>query len=378
MLVLLVLPIAMADKERKSLCHLADKFNHAPPPGYVAGRGRGASGFSKPPADPPKRGGPPPSSAAGSSSAADKEAAEKEANDKGFDLGATEKFEQAGMSMEKDEAGGNIEAFNMDAERKEGNFDDDFNYTWKKKGEDPDDVHDAFLDGMDSGEKETEEKVAKRRELLQKQLDAQNAPAEAPPDVPSLLASAVACLQEGETVARALGRLSGSARKPGGGQPAAKRQKQAAVDQTAEQKKEAAQKDAARKQQFDRLTEAADGLLRAGMLDIYSESYERLCELHAERSATNAAEAGIGAEVHEAAVAGGFVFDVSQKLYYNAGSGLMFDPSSGYYWDANGVYYYWDAASESYVKVESSGAEAEAEPAAAPAAAMDGVYGDAD
>ena len=39
---------------RRSLAHLADKFNTAPPPGYVAGRGRGAMGFSKPP--PPEEG----------------------------------------------------------------------------------------------------------------------------------------------------------------------------------------------------------------------------------------------------------------------------------------------------------------------------------
>ena len=35
-------------KARPSLSHLADKFNTAPPPGYVAGRGRGVSGFSQP------------------------------------------------------------------------------------------------------------------------------------------------------------------------------------------------------------------------------------------------------------------------------------------------------------------------------------------
>ena len=42
-------------KQRPSLAKLADRFNTAPPPGYVAGRGRGVSGFSKPdPADLPK------------------------------------------------------------------------------------------------------------------------------------------------------------------------------------------------------------------------------------------------------------------------------------------------------------------------------------
>jgi hypothetical protein len=42
-------------KQRPSLAKLADRFNTAPPPGYVAGRGRGVSGFAKPdPADLPK------------------------------------------------------------------------------------------------------------------------------------------------------------------------------------------------------------------------------------------------------------------------------------------------------------------------------------
>ena len=58
------LPVMERLKARPSLSHLADRFNTAPPPGYVAGRGRGVSGFSKPdPADLPKGRG------AGSSSA---------------------------------------------------------------------------------------------------------------------------------------------------------------------------------------------------------------------------------------------------------------------------------------------------------------------
>ena len=40
------------EKARPSLAHLADKFNQAPPPGYVPGRGRGVAGFSAPPPAP--------------------------------------------------------------------------------------------------------------------------------------------------------------------------------------------------------------------------------------------------------------------------------------------------------------------------------------
>ena len=46
----------MAQRERKSIAHLADKFNTEAPAGYVAGRGRGISGFSKPPPEPKARG----------------------------------------------------------------------------------------------------------------------------------------------------------------------------------------------------------------------------------------------------------------------------------------------------------------------------------
>eukprot|EP00966_Prymnesium_polylepis_P209732 4857689-Prymnesium_polylepis.1 len=43
------------EKARPSLSWQADKFNTSAPPGYVAGRGRGASGFTKPPDNPPPR-----------------------------------------------------------------------------------------------------------------------------------------------------------------------------------------------------------------------------------------------------------------------------------------------------------------------------------
>ena len=57
-----------------------------------------------------------------------------------LDLSETERFEQEELSMDKTEAGGAVEAFNMSSERREGHFDDDFKFVWKKKGEDPDDV----------------------------------------------------------------------------------------------------------------------------------------------------------------------------------------------------------------------------------------------
>ena len=49
---------AAMEQSRPSLAHLASKFNTAPPPGYVSGRGRGISGFTQPTGPPPKRGKP--------------------------------------------------------------------------------------------------------------------------------------------------------------------------------------------------------------------------------------------------------------------------------------------------------------------------------
>ena len=114
---------------KPSLAHLADKFNTAPPPGYVSGRGRGVSGFTKPPADPPARGKPAPSSAEASGTGANDSVLGGDASDtRELDLGETERFELDEVSMDRAEAGTAIEPFNMKSERLEGHFDDDFNY----------------------------------------------------------------------------------------------------------------------------------------------------------------------------------------------------------------------------------------------------------
>ena len=86
----------MAQHERPSLAHLADKFNTDAPAGYVAGRGRGVAGFSKPPPEPKAR---------GKKRGEDDGAADAVGTDEGIsgeaadtrelDLGETEKYEQA-------------------------------------------------------------------------------------------------------------------------------------------------------------------------------------------------------------------------------------------------------------------------------------------
>ena len=121
----------------------------------------------------------------------------------------------------------------------------------------------------------------------------------------------------------------------------------------------------ARKQQFETLTDAADTLLRAGRFDIFSDSRERIEEELASHSAApqdmsyegdsqsgaEAASLGIDEQTHAGAVAGGFVLDKSRRVYYNATSGLFFDPTTMLYWPAAGgdTYFYWDSAAGQFV-----------------------------
>ena len=52
-----------------------------------------------------------------------------------LDLSQTERFEVQTLSMDQADAGAVMEPFNMNNERREGHFDDDFNFVWKRKGE---------------------------------------------------------------------------------------------------------------------------------------------------------------------------------------------------------------------------------------------------
>ena len=404
---------------RKSMAHLADKFNTAAPPGYVPGAGRGVSGFSKPPPDePPRRGAgaggadkfgkfgaPVPddksSAAAGSSSVekSGKGLAGEAGDTRELDLAETQGVEEQDLSMDSKEAGYTVEAFNMNSERQEGHFDDDFNYVWKDKKGDDDDVKDAWLTEVDGDEKETDEKVAKRRKMLESQMSNLEAPAEVA-DTAALRRAAAALLQPKESVAGGLKRLSAKPKpKPRQGKErreAAKAAKAAAAagggggggggggEGGGEGEGESAEERAAKKAAFEQLTEAADQLLRAGDHDIYGATKEKLLDAAAKAEAeaaaaaaaaeaeasTAAAEAagaeggppaGVSAAVHDAAVAGGFLPHTG-GLYFNSSSQLFFDPSSSLYWPVGasdeGPYFYFDSATQEFVKYDMGAAAA--------------------
>jgi len=388
-------------KQRPSLAKLADRFNTAPPPGYVAGRGRGVSGFAKPdPADLPKGRGARGAGAAGAGSSAELQATAADVETAGdehklklgadgklegdagdsreLDLSETERFEKQQLSMDSSEAGFKIEAFNMDAERREGHFDDDFNYVWKRKGDDPDDANDAWLGEVDSTG-ESAEKVEKRRRLLQQQIEMQQQPDEPAADRGALLQQILAVVKPGETVAAALRRLSkrhatsgGKRQAAGSGTPSAASAAGAADGHGDDGNLE----EILAKQQFEELTDAADAMLRAGRFDIYSRLREALLDevevlrraadgaatsslasAQGDEASAAAAEAlGIEPHVHAGAVAGGFVLDAAHRVYFNASSGLYFDPRSSLYWSASSasssqpvIYYVWDAATAQIV-----------------------------
>ena len=364
------------EKARPSLAYMADKFNTAPPPGYVAGRGRGAAGFAKPLEAPKPRGAPlqdgrhdeneepdtlGSSSLEGSGAVGSDGKLEGEAADTNeLDLSETEKFEVQTLSMEQADSGSVMEPFNMNSERREGHFDDDFNFVWKRKGDDPDDVHDAWLGEVDEG-RETDEKVEKRRKLLQRQIDVQNAEDEPEPDKMALWQQLVGVLRDGESVAGALRRLS--VKRP----QQQKRKQQPPSRQIDERSSE---EQLLCKQQFDLLTEAADKLLGGGQFDVYSERKEGVLKRMDESAAappaatSSSANASLGAdaaavtkshriapEVHEAALAGGFALDAESGIYYSSSNGLCFDPKTSLYWRAlvDDCYYYWDSAANQFV-----------------------------
>ena len=149
----------------------------------------------------------------------------------------------------------------MNSERREGTFDDDFNFVWKRKGEDPDDVHDSWLGEVDEG-RESDEKMEMRRKLLQRQIDVQAAEDEPEADKAALWQQIAAVLQVKESVAGALRRLSAKPRQQNRQQ--GRKKATAGEDEGGGSDGRSVEEREQRKRQFDSLTEAADKLLRGG------------------------------------------------------------------------------------------------------------------
>ena len=371
--------------EKKSLAFLADKFNTEAPAGSC-GQRRVASPASKPPAEPPKRGKPPPGGAAAAAddddddderrraharrrrrvcgeeaAAAAEEGLDGEAGDtRELDLAETQRYEKAGASMDQTEAGYAIEPFNMRAERSEGHFDESFNYVWNRKD---DDLHDAWLKETDGATAESDEKVQKRREILRRQRATQDEPAAPAADLPTLR-RALALLQPGESTARALKRLAA----PTAARAARSRASKSARARTRERRRRrrgcgagagadpaAEAAEARRKADFAALTDAADAAARWIVCGLLGDA--RGDRRAAGRRGRRRRRGGGGAG------GGGVRARPGVGIYYSSASGLYHDPNTSLYWQpgAEGSYYYWDAAAQTFKPYEWPAAAAPAE-----------------
>lgn len=159
-------------------------------------------------------------------------------------------------------------AFNMDDENEEGHFDEDGNFIWKK--EEKSVQEEAWLDGLSEEQVEAAKAAKDRRDYRDEQDDDNRMTEELANQTLATL------LQSRETVLQALQRLGKKRPKA----KAAKRKQpgdEPPPVQTTEEK-----------EQFERITEAADFLMRMGEVDVYGQMKEEFIpeeELLAQRQA---------------------------------------------------------------------------------------------
>ncbi|KAL2821755.1 hypothetical protein BDW59DRAFT_109160 [Aspergillus cavernicola] len=162
-----------------------------------------------------------------------------------------------------------LDAFNMRAEQEEGQFDEQGNFV--RKAADPDAVHDTWLEGVSKKDIRSAKDAADKREAARKEKDRLD---------DSVLTSdalkvLITHLQRGETALDALARIGrGAPKKP---KWQVKRNKNRSKgDQEDTEMAEDDPKEAARKQQIEAITGAADILIGRGEAEIYDTEREIL------------------------------------------------------------------------------------------------------
>ncbi|KAG9241393.1 hypothetical protein BJ878DRAFT_482988 [Calycina marina] len=163
-----------------------------------------------------------------------------------------------------------VDAFNMIAEQEEGRFDDAGNFV--RKAQDPDSVHDQWLEGVskkdmkkaaDAHEKREEERRQKRIEddaIL----------------LPDILRTLILQLERGETVLEALARL-GKGQSKTKKVPKWKLKKQKSGAESMDIDAETEDPEQAKiREKVEAITGAADQLLTRGQTDIYEQEREIL------------------------------------------------------------------------------------------------------
>ncbi|GLD98698.1 hypothetical protein PINS_up007415 [Pythium insidiosum] len=168
-------------------------------------------------------------------------------------------------------------AFNMDDENEEGHFDEDGHFIWKR--EEKAVQEEAWLDGVD----EDSINAARSAKACQQETD----------DLTEEEANRILAtlLQPRETVLQALRRLGKKRSKPRAGN----KRKHADNGHSTEAPAQTVEE----KEQFERITEAADFLMRIGEIDVYSQMKEEFVseeELLAQRQAQQQQRERLAAE----------------------------------------------------------------------------------
>ncbi|GMF38300.1 unnamed protein product [Phytophthora fragariaefolia] len=172
----------------------------------------------------------------------------------------------AGATMAGDDRRG-MTAFNMEEEKDEGHFDADGNFVWDDEAKRV--QEEAWLDGVSEQQMGAAQHAKSRREF-------RDAQAEETLTVEAANKTLATLLKPRESVLQALKRLGSKRRervRTGSKRKQAQMEEQPA--QTLEEKK-----------QFEKVTEAADFLMRSGEVDVYSQIKEEFVpeeELLAER-----------------------------------------------------------------------------------------------
>ncbi|KAL1627198.1 hypothetical protein SLS56_006536 [Neofusicoccum ribis] len=169
-----------------------------------------------------------------------------------------------------------LDAFNMKQENEEGRFDDQGNYI--RKANDPDAVHDTWLEGLSKKDmKKAKEAEDKREEERRRRVLADDQVLTS-----DVLATLITRMDRGETVLEALARL-GTGKKKEKQKPKWQKNKRKAngagengeaMDVDPAQKEDPAEK--RRRETVEAITGSADQLLTRGQTEIYEQEREML------------------------------------------------------------------------------------------------------
>jgi len=187
-----------------------------------------------------------------------------------------------------------LDAFNLQAEKEEGGFDESLNFV--RKATDPDAVHDSWLQGLSKKDmKNAREAQDKRdRELRRREQEDDEML------TGDVLKELILCLEKGETAMEGLARMGRS--NPPKKRTWSKRNKGLAngkMDIDSSENGDATtvdESESKRRKSVETITEAADRLMRRGHDDIYDQEREMLIRLYHRETGDDWKEPNAGAD----------------------------------------------------------------------------------